>query len=262
MKLRIILAATALAGFAPSCTAIASDTDVTGKQAMKTTITGEVYYRQRIALPPGAELSVVVLDASWNNPLANIFAGTNVPLDEKSVPVPFSFEVDKSTLIAGDRYEVWALIRSKAGDIIWRTDAGHAVDLSSSTYDLGKLELIMVNGSDNADSAALQGGPWTVEDINGGGVIDNSNATLTFSIDGKISGSGGCNYYSGNYQASGKAISINGGMAMTEKACAPALMAQDQRLTSILQNAQSYSINNGKLIILSKNGRPITARRD
>lgn len=263
MKLYKILAATALAGLIAGCTTMGNnpgDSGVVKEQAMKTTITGEVYYRERIALPPGAELSVVLLDASLSNPLANIFAGTNISLDGKNVPVPFSFVVDQST-IPGNTYEVRALIRSKTGDIIWRTNTGHIVDLSSSTYNAGKLKLVMVNTTGEMNSAALQEGPWAIEDINGGGVIDSSNVTVSFSTDGKISGSGGCNYFSGNYEVSGNSLNISGAMAMTRKACAPALMNQDQRLTSILQSAQSYSINDGELTILNKHGRSITARR-
>ena len=268
MKLPTILAAAALAGLTAGCMTTtngsgpATESGNTDNQTMETTITGEVFYRARIALPPGAELSVVLLDTSLNNPLANLFAGTNISLDGKNVPIPFSFVAGKSTMIPGDTYEVRALIRSKAGDIIWRSETGHVVDLSSSSYNTGPIELVMVESSDDTDSAALQGDAWVVEDINGGGVIDNSNVTITFSPDGIVSGSGGCNNFSGKYEASGNDLTVSSGIAMTRKACAPALMAQDQRLLTILQNAKNYSINNGKLIILNKDGRSVTARRD
>ncbi|WP_417614282.1 META domain-containing protein [Parasphingorhabdus sp.] len=45
-----------------------------------------------------------------------------------------------------------------------------------------------------------------------------------------MSGSGGCNYYFGNCAVSEKAINMVGGMALTQKACTPALMQQDQKL--------------------------------
>jgi putative lipoprotein len=239
-----------------------SNTSIAGSEAMKTTVTGEVYYRPRIALPPGAELSVVLLDKSLDDPLANLFAGTTIPLDGKNVPVPFTFVADQSMMITGDEYEVRAVIRSIEGDIIWRTAEGHTIDLSSSSYDTGKLELKMVDTSANTSSVTLVGSAWTVEDINGGGIIDNSNVTISFTQDGKISGSGGCNFYSGNYEASDKILNVVGGVALTQKACAPALMKQDQKLLTVLQQAQSYSINNDSLTIVSKNGRTIMARRN
>ena len=262
MKIRNIIAATMLAGLAAGCTTMATETEVADKQAMKTTISGEVYYRERIALPPGAELSVVLLDASLNNPLAHLFAGTNIALDGKNVPVPFSFVADQSMMIPGDTYEVRAVIRAKAGEMIWRTNVGHIVDLSSTAYDAGKIELVMVEGSEETDSSALQGAEWIVEDINGGGVIDYSKATISFSEEGRISGTGGCNLFSGHYEASGSTLKIMSGIAMTRKACAPALMQQDQRLMTILQSGQSYSIKDGTLTILNANGRSVTARRD
>lgn len=266
MKLRTILAAVALAGLTAGCTPTANESGVAGNaaesQAMKTTITGEVFYRARIALPPGAELSVVLFDASLRNPLANLFAGTNVALDGKNVPIPFSFVADQSTMIPGDTYEVRAVIRSKAGDIIWRTETGHVVNLSTPTYSTGPIELVMVADSEDTNVAALQGAAWKIENINGGGVIDSSNATVTFGTDGRMSGSGGCNNFTGQYEASGNDIAVSGGIAMTRKACAPALMEQDQRLLTILHSARNYSISNGVLTILNKDGRAITARRD
>ena len=262
MKFRTIIAATMLVGLAAGCTTTAGDTNITSNQAMKTTITGEVYYLPRIALPPGAELSVVLLDKSLDNPLANLFAGTTVPLDGKNVPVPFAFVADQSMMIAGNDYEVRAVIQSLEGDIIWRTRTGHKVDLSSTSYNTGKLELMMVDTSGNAGSAALVGDAWQVEDINGGGVIDRSNVNISFTKDGKISGSGGCNFYSGNYSATDNNIELIGGIALTQKACAPALMNQDQKLLTVLQKVKNYSINNGELTIISENGRTITARRN
>src|SRR5690606_4834225 len=112
-------------------------------------------------------------------------------------------------------------------DIIWRTKTGHIVDLSSSAYDAGQIELVMVESSESTDSSALQGAAWTIEDINGGGVIDNSKATVTFGENGRISGSGGCNMFSGRYEATGKTLKVMSDIAMTRKACAPALMQQD-----------------------------------
>ncbi|WP_417614278.1 hypothetical protein [Parasphingorhabdus sp.] len=80
-------------------------------------------------------------------------------------------------LIPGDTYEVRAVTRSVAGDIIWRTKTGHVVDLSSSNYDAGALELAMVDVSAQSGISALFGDAWIVEDINGGGIIDSSNST-------------------------------------------------------------------------------------
>ena len=228
---------------------------------MKTTITGEVFYRPRIALPPQSELGVVLLDSSLENPLVELFAASTTSLDGKNVPVPFSLEVDRSRLIAGDTYVVRAVIRSNTGDIIWRTKDAHTVDLSTATYDAGQLEMVMVDRP-TARGEALIGKAWMVESINGGGVIDSSNVTITFAEGGKVSGSGGCNFYSGNFEATDSAINILGGIALTQKACAPALMQQDQRLLTVLQQAQSYSVSDGLLTIVTKNGRTITARRN
>lgn len=260
MKISALLAATLLAGSLAGCVTPTTGSNVSSERAMKTTITGEVFYLPRIALPPQSELGVVLLDSSLENPLVELFAASTSSLNGKNVPVPFSLEVDQSRLIAGDTYVVRAVIRSNTGDIIWRTKDAHTVDLSTVAYDAGQLEMVMVERPANRGDL-LTGDAWAVESINGGGVIDNSNVTITFDAEGKISGSGGCNYYSGNYEANNSVINVIGGIALTRRACATALMQQDQRLLTVLQQAQSYSVSDGLLTIVTKNGRTITARR-
>ncbi len=43
-----------------------------------------------------------------------------------------------------------------------------------------------------ADKAPLLGQEWIIEDIAGGGVIDDSQPSLLFLADGQVAGSGSC----------------------------------------------------------------------
>lgn len=228
MKKHTIIAALMMTTLTAGCVTPMNDTNTPSEQAMKTTITGEVFYLPRIALPPGAELSVVLVDTSLSNPLANLFAGTNIALDGKNIPVPFSFVADKSTMIPGDTYEVRAVIREKAGDIIWRTKVGHVVDLSSGAYNAGKLELVMVDKFADSNQTALTGKTWIIEAMNSSAVLKNSDISISFNPQGQISGSGGCNYFSGDYEASAKVLNVASNIALTQKACTEPLMQQDQ----------------------------------
>ena len=82
---------------------------------------------------------------------------------------------------------------------------------------------------------------WVVEDINAGGVIDNSRATLTFSEDGKLSGDTSCNRYFGEYQLRGDRLSFIP-LGTTLRLCPEALMNQEQRFLNALQAAQQLKI--------------------
>ncbi|MFN0022329.1 MAG: META domain-containing protein [Parvularculaceae bacterium] len=115
--------------------------------------------------------------------------------------------------------------------------------------------------SGGASAARLIGAEWAVEDINGGGVIDNSRATLGFGEDGRIAGRASCNTYSAPYSLTRAGLTI-GPAAVTRKACAPALMDQEQKFLAALAGASAFSIDDtGALILTTPDGKRILARR-
>jgi len=113
-----------------------------------------------------------------------------------------------------------------------------------------------------ADPALLQGAAWIVEDINRGGVIDNSRLTLIFGADGRVSGSTGCNGLSGTYSVSGKKLTLSP-LAMTRRAClAPALSMQEAKYTGALNGELTWSITgDGALELTGDGGRRVLLRR-
>ena len=111
------------------------------------------------------------------------------------------------------------------------------------------------------EPVSLLAGEWNVEDINNGGVIDNSHATLSFSDDGRLAGTGSCNSYSAPYTLGGEGLSIGPSVA-TRKACAPALMNQEQAFFDSLAKTERFEIDEtGALILAGAEGARILARR-
>jgi len=110
-------------------------------------------------------------------------------------------------------------------------------------------------------ASRLLGASWTVEDLDGRGVVDSAEATLQFSADGRLTGRGSCNSYGGGYTASGETLSI-GALVTTKRACAEALMRQEQLFYDILGGARSFGFaSDGALLIQDGAGRRILARR-
>ena len=103
--------------------------------------------------------------------------------------------------------------------------------------------------------ATLGGATWLLEDLTGRGVIDNSHVTLEFKADGKVTGSGGCNRYSGSATLKGSAITFTP-MASTMMACAPALMDQEMRYFAALTKADSISIDKTGALLIGVKGEP------
>ncbi len=107
----------------------------------------------------------------------------------------------------------------------------------------------------------LIGHEWIVEDIDGGGFIDNSRALLTFDGEGRVGGFGSCNSYGATYALKGERLTI-GAAAATLRACAPALMDQEQKFLGTLSKARGFSIDEtGALILTAPDDGSILARR-
>ncbi|MCK8484215.1 META domain-containing protein [Aliiroseovarius sp. S2029] len=107
----------------------------------------------------------------------------------------------------------------------------------------------------------LVGQAWHVEDINGGGVIDNSDAHLLFMADGSLAGNATCNRLVGSYEETDGALSI-GQTGATMMACPSALEEQERTLLAILEGVTGYRIDDtGTLILKTADGATITARR-
>ncbi len=113
----------------------------------------------------------------------------------------------------------------------------------------------------------LTGGEWIVEDIAGGGVIDDTQASLSFSNDGRVSGSATCNLLTGRYEGNDQNSPEKGNISfaalgMTRMACPEALENQEQKLVDILNRVERFDIDaTGALLLSTADGEVVTARR-
>lgn len=85
-----------------------------------------------------------------------------------------------------------------------------------------------------ASPAPVLEGQWQVEDINNSGVIDSSFITLNVTGN-TVSGSAGCNNFTGSITQSVDTISISK-LTLTRKMCPPALMQQEQKYMQALSS--------------------------
>lgn len=124
-------------------------------------------------------------------------------------------------------------------------------------------EVKVVKGQELVVAGALAGGPWRVEDVNGGGVIDDARLDMTFDVtELKISGHAGCNSFMGPFVETGTVVKI-GPLATTRKMCAPALMDLEGKLLSALQAATSVSYDTtGAATLRTPDGRRIKIRKE
>ena len=86
-------------------------------------------------------------------------------------------------------------------------------------------------------------------------VIIDTSLTADFAGDGHVSGSGGCNSFSGSYEASGSKLRI-GPLAATQRACAESdRNEQEQGYFAALESARSFEQIGDQLTLLNAKGQ-------
>jgi heat shock protein HslJ len=102
----------------------------------------------------------------------------------------------------------------------------------------------------------LNGSAWTLSSLNETPPLQGRKLTIEFG-EGKLSGSSGCNSYSGSYEIKGNKIKT-GAIGMTLMACVdPGVMEQEQNFLAYLQDAQSFTLSAGQLRIFRPDGKAL-----
>jgi len=121
---------------------------------------------------------------------------------------------------------------------------------------LGALTIAGCDAIGSAQGGQLEGVTWRLSSYVSGGtsvaVPAAVGATATFA-GGQVSGSNGCNNYSGAYAASGSRLTI-GPLASTLMACGPAQSTVESAFMSALQAAGSYTASDTRLTIYDASG--------
>lgn len=227
----------------------------TSSIAAEKTVSGKIVYRERIALPPEANLTVQLSDISLADAPAKTIGEARIEQVQGS-PIPFAISFDTDQIQPGHTYALQA--RIAAGDTLWFVnDERHTIDPENPGAPV-ELKVVMVRkGADDGTNIGIEDKDWLAEDILGGGVIDNAQTTLTVANDGAVSGSGGCNRYFSRAKLSGETISF-AEIGSTYMQCPPALMNQERRFLDVLGKTRSYRIDTvGKLVLLDEDGKEI-----
>ncbi|MEO5325540.1 YbaY family lipoprotein [Mesorhizobium sp. CC13] len=216
------------------------------------TISGEVLYRERIALPPQAVLTVQLVDVSLADAPAKVIGQQKIE-PAGQVPAKFAVKFDEAAIRSGMSYALQA--RITVDDRLWFiNDVRHSVE--PLTAGPQSMLLKMVSQSEPADEAGIFERDWVAEDIDGGGVIDKAKSTLRIGKDGGVSGRGGCNGYFGSAKIDGNNITF-GQIGATQMACEQAMMDQEHKFHDALGRVATYAIADGKLVMADKDGKAI-----
>lgn len=220
--------------------------------AAEKAVRGEVIYRERIALPPSAVLSVQLADVSLADAPARII-GEQTVKPAGQVPISFEIKFDPSAIRPHMTYALQARI-TVDGKLMFISDVRHQLDPLTDAPQTIMLKMV-ASGTEPA-AASVFGQLWVVDYVDGIGAITAPQATFRVSEAGKAGGSGPCNTYFATAKVDGQAIAISE-IGSTYKACAPEVMAEEKALFDALAKAASYNVDAGKLTIIDKDGREI-----
>ena len=91
-------------------------------------------------------------------------------------------------------------------------------------------------------------GQWHLVAIDGAALVEGTAIDARFSA-GTVSGSAGCNQYSGGYEIRAPSLTVGPPIAVTAKACETSILNQEQSYLVALEGAQTFSISEDSLVI-------------
>ena len=88
-------------------------------------------------------------------------------------------------------------------------------------------------------------------------VLPGTEINAVFSADGSVSGSSGCNTYSGTYSVDAQNYLTIGPLSVTQQMCSEpeGIMDQEQAYLNLFQAASGYQISGTALQIFSNGGK-------
>ena len=217
------------------------------------TLEGTAFYRERIAVPPGAVLEVELYDTSRQDAPAPVLS--SIAIRAEAVPVPFRLLYDPAMIDDRHSYAVSARLVVD-GEPVFRSTTVHPV-LTRGAPDTVDILMVKVGqGPPAAEMPALVGATWLVEDIGGRGVIDYARTTIGFDDRGGVHGSGGCNQFTGAADMVGESL-IFGPLAATQRACTDAVMDQELKFFAALEAVKGYRFDGPFLLLTDESGDPL-----
>ena len=224
------------------------------------TFTGEVTYRERITLPPRAELWVTLVSLPHATPVVG--AAANVG-PSGQVPLQYSLHVRSDVIAAGGSYGLIAEIRAE-GRTLFRNSQPVPVDVIAPLP-----TLIVVNFSPDPPHDApeqvlppperpipLLDTAWRVIGIGGDPVLADTEVTLSIAADHRAGGNGGCNSYFTEADFEGPPLTF-GPIAGTRMACTPEVMTQEAGLFAALGATVGYELAGNSLVLVDAAGVPL-----
>lgn len=220
------------------------------------TLSVKVSFRERIALPPDAQLDVRIHEVAETDGQGEPIAFQRFAMT--SVPMTVSLTYDPQVVDDGSRYAVFAAIRAPDGKQMFRaTRLLETLEVEDQTP--VDLLLMMLPDAEPATAVPrrISGVPWTVTEVFGEAWQNDDPATLV--IDGEMNFAifGGCNRFTGQLAPFGLGLAFPENIAGTMMACPDEVEALERRFLAALMQVSNYVRYGAGLVLMDSDGRAV-----
>lgn len=218
---------------------------------------GEVTYRERMALPEAAILSIELVDLALpDRPRLSVSARTGAG----QVPLAFTLTFEDSMILPQHSYALNAEIRS--GDIVFRNVEPYPVAPLAQTDPvviitnlLAQIEQPSTEPTAAPQALPLLGITWQATLIGDAPVPPGVDITLLIEADMRAGGVGGCNSFFSQASVTEDSFSI-GEVARTQRSCLYERNMLEQSYFGALKAAVTWVIDNDTLTLLDSASKP------
>ena len=230
--------------------------------AAKIDLSGQVTYRERIALPDNSILGIELVDETL--PAAPPRLAVKGPIGPGQVPLSFDLKFEDSLILPNHNYALIATISADGQPMFRNVEPYRVTPLAPAAEPI----LIVTNRIAQTDTTAPSAEPeapvapaifntiWTAISINGTPPAPRSNATLSISADLRAGGNGSCNSWFAQAQLNGDKLSF-GSVGSTQKACGQSINQQEQAYFAALAATATWQVSGDTLTLYGVDGKPV-----
>ena len=214
-------------------------------------ISGSVFYRERIALPGSASLTVDLIDLSQATTTS---VASTVVDPAGQVPIAFRLSIPADRLVSGKAYGLMAHI--DVDKKAWFANAA-PVPVDPAKF-ADPISILVTQVSDRTDSnsavtTSLKDAEWHLKALGAKNANPEVTTTIIFNEDGSFSGSGGCNRIGGSAKFDGAALKLSDVLS-TMMACDDAKSTQEREFLDALSKVASYAVDGDTLVLMDSAG--------
>lgn len=217
----------------------------------KQTITANVFYLQRIGLPPGAQVTLILEDISKVDMPAVVIAEQTITA---ASPPPYQLDVsyDAAKIKPQHRYALRANITLDGQLLFTNTEQVDAF----ANQGLAPSEIVVSQVRAGSEQTNLNNIQWHLSMLGAQAVTTEVTQYTPYLMfkqdDNQVVGFAGCNRFSGNYAALGDSVQLTE-LLTTKKLCFQQMNLETQFLTA-LSEVESYKVIDNTLTLYSNGG--------